>query len=91
MGAGLPMDRKRGSEVTEDIKGVFNYPSHYALPDGTDSMDVLEKILTREEFKGFLKANIFKYLIRYEKKGGIEDLYKAEDYLLRLIKLEVEE
>ena len=62
----------------------FNTPSHYVLSDGSDSMGVLEKILGPEEFKGFLRGNAIKYLIRYKLKGGIEDLKKAMDYIARL-------
>lgn len=70
----------------------FNTPSHYVLSDGSDSMDALEKILGPEEFKGFLRGNAIKYLIRYALKGGVEDLYKAEDYVARLAaKVEAEE
>lgn len=63
----------------------FNTPSHYVLSDGSDSMGVLAKILGTEEFKGFLRGNAIKYLIRYKLKGGIEDLKKATDYINRLI------
>lgn len=62
----------------------FNTPSHYVLADGSDSMDALEKILGPEEFKGFLRGNAIKYLIRYKLKGGIKDLKKAMDYIARL-------
>lgn len=68
----------------------FNTPSHYVLSDGSDSMDALEKILGPEEFKGFLRGNAIKYLIRYKLKGGIEDLKKAMDYIERLVDLEEE-
>ncbi|WP_322622127.1 DUF3310 domain-containing protein [Aedoeadaptatus coxii] len=63
----------------------FNTPSHYVLSDGSDSMDALAKILGFDEFKGFLRGNAIKYLIRYKQKGGIEDLKKARDYINRLI------
>lgn len=68
----------------------FNTPSHYVLADGSDSMDALAKILGSEEFKGFLRGNALKYLIRYELKGGVDDLFKAMDYIERLINLEEE-
>lgn len=70
-------------EAEEEKK--LNSPPHYTLPDGSDSMATIEKLLTAEEYKGFIKGNIFKYVIRHEKKGGLKDLYKAEDYLLRLM------
>lgn len=63
----------------------FNTPNHYKLSDGSDSMDALAKILGPKEFKGFLRGNAIKYLIRYKQKGGIEDLKKAMDYINRLI------
>ena len=68
----------------------FNTPSHYVLSDGSDSMDALEKILGPDEFKGFLRGNALKYLIRYKLKGGVDDLFKAMDYIERLINLEEE-
>ena len=66
----------------------FMTPAHYVLEDGSDSMDLIAKILGREQFKGFLRGNALKYLIRYEQKGGIEDLKKALDYIERLVDLE---
>lgn len=51
-------------------------------------MDLIAKVLGREQFKGFLRGNALKYLIRYEQKGGIEDFKKALDYIERLAKLE---
>lgn len=63
----------------------FNTPKHYVLADGSDSMDALAKILGPEEFKGFLRGNALKYMIRYKLKGGIEDLKKAMDYVKRLV------
>ena len=36
----------------------------------------------------FNSGNIIKYVTRYKYKNGIEDLYKARDYLDRLIELE---
>lgn len=33
----------------------------------------------------FLRGNIIKYIMRYDAKGGLEDLKKARDYLDRLI------
>lgn len=63
----------------------FNIPEHYQLEDGTDTMVWLRKILDKQAFRGFLEGNIQKYLIRYKKKNGLDDLKKARDYLNRLI------
>lgn len=34
---------------------------------------------------GFAEGNICKYVVRWDKKDGIKDLYKARDYLNALI------
>lgn len=43
--------------------------------------------MTNEEFIGFLKGNVIKYMARCEHKGGISDLKKAEHYLQKLIEV----
>lgn len=35
---------------------------------------------------GFLEGNIIKYVTRHKRKGGLEDLRKAEHYLALLIR-----
>lgn len=35
-----------------------------------------------------MRGNALKYLIRYEQKGGVDDLRKALDYIERLANLE---
>ena len=64
-------------------------PSHYKrLPKET--IERIKDNLTSEEFKGYLKGNILKYLDRYENKNGVEDLKKANWYLNKLIEIENE-
>ena len=42
--------------------------------------------MTEEEFQGYLKGNILKYLIRYKHKSKPkEDLQKAQWYIEKLI------
>ena len=59
-------------------------PAHYQK-GGVECIEAIEASMTPESFKGFLKGNCIKYIYRYENKNGIEDLKKAEWYLLRLI------
>jgi len=43
--------------------------------------------MTNDEFHGYLKGNILKYVSRYKFKGEpLEDLQKAQWYLDRLVK-----
>jgi len=61
-------------------------PMHYAA--GTvECIDAIEAQLTPEEFRGYLKGNVAKYMWRERKKGGTESLKKANWYLNRLINL----
>jgi hypothetical protein len=47
--------------------------------------DVLPHWLGREGFRAFLAGNVVKYLARYPRKGGLQDLEKARHYLDKLI------
>lgn len=66
---------------------VVNHPSHYT--DGAiECIEGIEAQQTLEEFRGYLKGNIAKYLWRERHKGGIESLKKAQWYLDRLIQFD---
>ena len=49
----------------------------------------IESWLSKEQFEGFLRGNVIKYLARYEAKGGVEDLRKARHYLNKLIEVKI--
>ena len=67
-----------------------NRPPHYRK-GSVECIEAIKSALTREEFKGYLKAAAIKYIWREDQKGkNIEDLQKAVWYLNRLIK-ELEE
>ena len=46
--------------------------------------DVMEAVLTREEFIGFLKGNVIKYSMRAGRKEGSDDANKARHYMMKL-------
>ena len=61
-----------------------NHPPHYT--DGTiECIDAIQAQLTPEEYRGYLKGNIAKYVWRERHKGGRESLMKARWYLDRFI------
>ena len=60
-------------------------PIHYADGNGVECIEAIEASMSMEEFKGFLKGNVQKYVWRYAQKNGAEDLKKAKWYLERLI------
>lgn len=45
----------------------------------------MESWLGSEQFEGYLRGNVIKYVARYPEKNGLEDLLKAKHYLERLI------
>lgn len=66
------------------FEDTVNHPSHYASGE-IECIDAMEAMLTPEQFIGYLRGNAFKYQWRYENKGGITDLEKAQWYLNKLI------
>jgi hypothetical protein len=72
------------SELQPD---VVNHPAHYT--DGKiECIEAIEAQLTSEEYRGYLKGNIAKYVWRECHKGGTESLKKARWYLDRLVKFD---
>lgn len=60
-----------------------SHPSHYQGADGMEVIDVIRNF-TGPHYVGYLHGNAIKYILRYEKKNGIEDLEKAIWYLTAL-------
>ncbi|MGI5927772.1 MAG: DUF3310 domain-containing protein [Thermacetogeniaceae bacterium] len=63
---------------------MVNHPSHYA-DKKIEVIKYIEDTLTPEQYEGYLAGNILKYVSRYRKKNGTEDLEKARVYLNWLI------
>lgn len=53
-----------------------------------EPIDLIRRWFTPEEYAGYLRGNVIKYLARYKEKGGVQDLEKAQQYLGWLIDLE---
>ena len=67
-------------------------PAHYHSGSGDPRFDLIEswfQTLPWEQFRGVMKANIIKYVTRYDMKNGDEDLFKATEYVERLLSYEV--
>ena len=76
-------DMSYENEITYDN---VNAPAHY-LHGRKETIDVISDCMTDDEYHGYLKGNILKYVSRYKFKGEpLEDLQKANWYLNRLIK-----
>lgn len=60
---------------------AVNHPAHYT-EGGVETIDYIKSKLTPDEFRGYIKGNVLKYISRENGKGGNEDLKKAAWYLL---------
>ena len=71
-------------KMTTEEHDPVNSPEHYNKLD-VEAIDLIEMSMTRNEFLGYLKGNVLKYIIRYKHKGkAAEDLGKCIWYLTRL-------
>jgi len=79
-----------GSNEMEYLKSLdskidnVNSPAHYGN-GSIECIDYIEDFLNPDEFQGYLRGNIAKYLHRWPYKNGTEDLKKAQWYLDKLI------
>ncbi len=58
-------------------------PEHYNKK--IQPIEFMKASMTPEEYRGFLKGNIIKYISRAEEKGGKEDYKKALVYMQWLV------
>ena len=61
---------------------LINHPPHYKKGN-MEVIDVIEAFLTPEEYRGYIKGNNIKYVLRETYKGGDADIGKARWYLNR--------
>ena len=73
--------------MVEDFDNV-NRPSHYASGE-VECIEAIKSQMNAEEYQGYLRGNVVKYMWRWREKGGVESLRKARWYLDRLIASEV--
>ena len=57
---------------------------HYRSKD-VQPWTAMQSWMTAEEFEGFLRGNVIKYIARYKDKDGVKDVLKARHYLERLL------
>jgi len=78
------------SELSKDegntlsLKDDVNHPVHYNIGK-VEFIEALEAASTKEEFEGYLRGNVLKYVWRFRYKDNVKDLHKAKWYLNKLI------
>lgn len=68
------------------MKDNVNHPDHYQNIAGVETIDILNDVVKNLPGKqAAMLWNSMKYLFRFQKKNGVEDLKKARNYLDYLI------
>lgn len=61
-------------------------PTHYTQGE-IECIQAIRASMSIDQYRGFLKGNVMKYMWRYDRKNGVEDLKKAHWYLTELIRI----
>lgn len=69
------------SRRSHDPSKLGTVPGYYDGKDGMQPFDVIDAFGL-----DFYEGNVVKYLVRWRKKGGVEDLRKARTYIDEIIK-----
>ena len=80
------MGKTNLKEVAVTVEDNVNHPQHYISKSGIETINVIDA--WTEGLDGIVAvdtANVIKYISRWNKKNGIEDLKKARWYLNHLI------
>ncbi len=84
---GIEFIEKR--EFLEELKenDKVNHPSHYQTAGGIEVIEYIASLLG-DNVKFYHLGNVIKYVSRFDKKNGVEDLKKARFYLNKMIEME---
>ena len=78
------MDKHFNGTRADDLQVSGNHYKDMAV----QPWELMQAVLTHEEFVGFLKGNIIKYSLRAGRKDGSDDLGKARHYMLKLAEVQ---
>ena len=71
---------RRDKTYGDDVDSPFHYNK-----GNIECIDAIKAASTKEEFEGYIRANVLKYVWRFRYKDNIKDLRKAKWYLDKLI------
>ncbi|MDF2649836.1 MAG: hypothetical protein K0Q73_5641 [Paenibacillus sp.] len=78
------MEAARGSAQAAATHDSVKHPNHYTA-GGIETIDFMRAKMTPEQFEGYCLGNVIKYTSSFRLKNGVEDLRKAEQYLVWMI------
>lgn len=71
-------------KLLEEKEFITSKPAHYDT--AIDTIAFAKANFTREQVEGFMRINAIKYLQRYDKKNGADDIRKGIVYMNELLK-----
>ena len=78
--------------VNGNVNDIINKPNHYQLlvkDKVVEVIDIIDSVVQNYTPKqAFRVANIIKYILRADKKNGLEDFKKAKKYIEMLLEME---
>jgi len=76
----MSMDKHFNGTRADDLQISGNHYKEMAV----QPWELMESVLTHEEFVGYLKGNVIKYALRAGRKQGTDDLGKCKHYMMKL-------
>lgn len=78
----------RSAYEPKEENNPVSHPNHYQSKSGLEVIDVIRAFTEDcDGIEGYYTGNILKYMCRWKKKNGLEDLQKARQYLDWLIEM----
>jgi hypothetical protein len=78
------MDKHFNGTRADDLQISGNHYKEMAV----QPWELMESVLTHEEFVGYLKGNAIKYALRAGRKEGSDDLGKCRHYMMKLAEVQ---
>lgn len=66
------------------VESDINNPKHYQILEGVESIEIIARAMTQEQWKGFCLGSILKYRIRAGKKGELKQCIAKADKFAEL-------
>ena len=81
----IPQKKEENKNYESDDRMV-SHPDHYQTKSGLETIQVIKAFTDGlEGIEAVCTANVIKYICRWKKKNGLQDLKKAQWYLTYLI------
>ena len=79
-------EERKAKREAEKNKEMVNHPDHYQSSNGIEVIDMIAAFTKDlDGVEAFDVGNIIKYVTRYKKKNGLEDVKKAAWYCNHLV------